>query len=548
VLGLVDRTRRTAVQRINLPPLNTAQVAALVQGLSGAEADARVVSVIHSRTAGNPLFVSELVRLLISERRLDADGVRSTLPREISEVLRRRLHRLPQQTVASLTVIAVAGGSVHVDLLVDVTGVDPDAVLDACEAAVLTGLLLDDAQHPGSFALSHDLVRQTLEESLSTARLLRLHARIADALQAHGPMSPPQVVDVARHLTLAAPVVGPAAAVPHLIAASNDALSRFANDQAERHLRTALDLISRVRDPTEKAALEGPVRGRLTFLLLTLRGTRAVEPVDADDHVVPPLDAQSAIGWLGSMIQIVLTGRAAQAALVAEAVVTLDVPPEAQFAAHFVRGFASHMTGRITMARQEFEALEGLIAQGVDVQIPGFFNGPVVAAAQLALLAHIAGDERRADMHLATALERAAGSPQGLVTAAQHQGWLAAMRGDAEPARRHAVACRALSEELDVPIYGYVGDIVGGWADAILGEPSGADRADSGFERLVATGLRLFFPMYLLLRAEAHAASGRTGRAQELIRQSRAVRADTGEVCSSPRLLAWAAGLAPEDA
>lgn len=413
VLGLVDRVRRTAVQRIRLPPLDTPQVAALVRGLSGSEADPRVVSVIRSRTAGNPLFVSELVRLLISERRLDADGVRSTLPNEVREVLRRRLDRLPQQTVASLTVIAVAGGSVQVDLLADVTGVDPDAVLEACEAAVLTGLLLDDAQHPGSFALSHDLVRQTLEQSVSTARRLRLHARIADALQAHGPMSPPQVVDVARHLTLAAPVVGPAAAVPHLIAASNDALSRFANDQAEQHLRTALDLISQVRDPAEKAGLEGPVRGRLSFLLLTLRGTRAVELADADNGVVPPSDAESAIGWLGSMIQIVLTGQAVQAAAAAEAVVTLDAPPEARFAAHFVRGFASHMTGRISVARQEFEALEGLIAQGVNVQIPGFFIGPVVVAAQSALVAHIAGDEGRADMLLATAEARAAGSPRG---------------------------------------------------------------------------------------------------------------------------------------
>ena len=206
---------------------------------------------------------------------------------------------------------------------------------------------------------------------------------------------------------------------------------------------------------------------------------------------------------LGSMIQIVLTGQAVQAAAAAEAVVTLDVPPEAQFAAHFVRGFTSHMIGRITVARQEFEALEGLIAQGVNVQIPEFFDGPVVAAAQSALLAHIAGEDGRADTFLATAGARAVGSPQALVTTAEHQMWLAAMRGDAERARRHAAACCALSEELDAPIYSYVGDIVGGWADAILGESSGADRADSGFERYVATGLRLFLPMYLLLRAEA---------------------------------------------
>ena len=64
-----------------------------------------------------------------------------------------------------------------------------------------------------------------------------------------------QIVDVARHLTIAAPVVGPAAAVPYLIAASDDALSRYANDQAEQHLRTALALISQVRNSTERVRL-----------------------------------------------------------------------------------------------------------------------------------------------------------------------------------------------------------------------------------------------------------------------------------------------------
>ena len=77
--------------------------------------------------------------------------------------------------------------------------------------------------------------------------------------------------------------------------------------------------------------------------------------------------------------------------------------------------------GRIAVAREAFDAMEGLAAEGVDVQIPGFFAGAVVAAAEAALLAHVGGDERRADALMATAVTRAAGSEQGLVTLAQHQ-------------------------------------------------------------------------------------------------------------------------------
>ena len=120
------------------------------------------------------------------------------------------------------------------------------------------------------------------------------------------------------------------------------------------------------------------------------------------------------------------------------------------------------------------------------------------------------------------------------------------MRGDPELARQHAADCRALSERLDVPLYGHVADLVGGWADAMLGDTSGADRADSAFDQYLATGLRLNIPLYLLLRAEAHSSAGRDRRAGELIRQSRALEVERGEVCSSPRLLAWAAAQLPE--
>jgi hypothetical protein len=547
VLGQLEGVRRGALQRVPLNPLDGAQVATLVRKLSGADPDPTVVSVIRSRTAGNPLFVSELVRLLISERRLDADGVRDALPSGVRDVLRRRLDRLPQQTLTVLTVIALTGGPAQIGLLADVTGLDPDAVLDACEAAVLTGLLVDDTQHPGAFVLSHDLVRQTLEQSLSTARRLRLHARLAEALQGNEPMTSPDIVDVARHLTLAAPIVGPAAAVPYLVAASDDALSRYANDQAERHLRTALELISQVRDPAERATLEGPVRGRLSFMVLTVRHHGGAD-LSSEPETGGPRDVESTIGWLGSMIQAVVTGQAARAAAAADVVLAADALPMALFSAHFVRGFASHVTGRIVVAREEFDAVESLFEQGVNVQVPGFFPGAVVNAAELALVAHVQGDDARADALLDTATRRAVGAESALVIAMQHRVWLALMRGDVPAARRHAGESRRLAQRLDYAVYIHEADLVVGWADALDGDQSGADRADLSFDRYLATGIRVFVPLYLLLRAEAHAASGNLSRARQLVRDSRSVRADTGQVCVSPRLLAWAALQVPEDA
>jgi hypothetical protein len=223
-----------------------------------------------------------------------------------------------------------------------------------------------------------------------------------------------------------------------------------------------------------------------------------------------------------------------------------NAPPVALFSAHFVRGFASHVTGGISVARQEFDAVEALIEQGVDVQIPGVFPGAVVNAAQAALVAHVLGNDSRADALLTTAAHRAGGSEYALMVTALHGILLSGMRGDVASARSHGDECRRLAERLDYAVYGDEADLVAGWADALEGDVSGADRADVSFDSYLAAGIRLFVPLYLLLRAEAHAACGHMLRARQLIADSRAVRAETGEVCSSPRLLAWAAAQATD--
>ncbi len=541
---MVQRIRREWVWRLALEPLGGAEIAALVEGITGAPPTADVVSVIRSRTAGNPLFVCELVRLLASEHRLDLEGVSATLPNEVRDVLQRRLHRLPQQTVTLLTVIAVAGGPTDLDLLAGVTGLDADSILDACESALLAGLLLDAPERPGHFVLSHDLVRQTLEQSLSTARLLRMHAKIAAALQPCPP-SPQRVVDLARHLTAAAPLVGPAAAVPHLVDASGDALSRNANDQAEHHLRTALDLVSRIEIASQREALEGPVRSRLTFLQLTVRGEVGFDDGGArKTSYSPPTDDESAVTWLGDMIRLTVTGESQRYAVLADAAIRSDLTPVALFCALFVSGFANYLLGRHAVALVSLEALEPLIADGVDVHIAGFFDGAVAAASQSALAAHTRGDEALADDWLARATQRAGPSDQALMVVAQHRTWLAAMRGDAWGARLAAADAHALAQRLDYLLYGHASDLIGGWADTQLGEPAGVDRAVAAWDHFRATGLRMFASFYLLLLAEASAAAGRLDDARRLIEESQSARAETGEECPSPRLVSWATSFA----
>ena len=100
------------------------------------------------------------------------------------DVLRARLARLPAQTSTVLMVAAVAGRGFDLDLIEAVTALEDEAALDAAEAAVLAGLVLEDDRAAGRYRFAHALVRETIYEGISRARRARLHARVVDALVA----------------------------------------------------------------------------------------------------------------------------------------------------------------------------------------------------------------------------------------------------------------------------------------------------------------------------------------------------------------------------
>jgi hypothetical protein len=433
-----------------------------------------------------------------------------------------------------------------VELLAHVTGLDADAVLDSCESAVVAGLLVEDPGPADTFTLSHDLVRQTLEESVSAARRIRLHAKIAAALQDRGALTAQQVVDVARHLTAAAPVVGPAAAVPYLVAAADDALSRFANDRAEQNLRAALDLARQVRDPAQRAALEQQMQGRLAIFLAYTRGS--VLPLQRRDDAPPtpvPTDAQSTAGWLGAAVMTGVSGDYPGTVRLAEQALAQELVPVAAVAAHYALAFGHFMSGRIDVARREYATVDGLLS-GIGNDVPGLLASVAISVATYsAMAAHMDGDEPGADAWMARAAARAPASDVARINLALGRCWLAGMRGDVEEARDAAATCGALAETMDYPLFGLQARIVGGWADAVAGDAAGAERADLAREDYAATGVRLCLPFHLLLCAEAHAAIGDEVTAARLVARSRTASTESGDRCLSPRLVSFAAALTP---
>lgn len=192
---------------------------------------------LHDRTGGNPLFVRELARLMMSE---GSGAARAAVPAGVGDVLRRRLLRLPGATVTTLRQAAVLGREVDIDLLAALAQRDPDDVLDALEPAVLVGLLEEPG--PGLVRFAHALVRDTLYEDTSVLRRSRLHGAALELLSTGGRTADPAAL--AYHAIAAATPASAAAAAELAMAAGRDADRVGAPVEAARQWHAAVDMLT----------------------------------------------------------------------------------------------------------------------------------------------------------------------------------------------------------------------------------------------------------------------------------------------------------------
>lgn len=190
---------------VELPGLSPADVATVLERTSGSEVGGDVAESIAVRTGGNPLFVSELGRLI------RADGIEAatrTVPAGVRQVLRARLAGLTPGTRTVLSSVAILGLDADVGVLAELGPTAVPAVIDAVEAALRSGLVYEPG--PGQVRFTHAMVRDVLYEEISLARRVHLHGRAAEVLHRAGA----DTATLAHHaLAAATPSTARAAAI-----------------------------------------------------------------------------------------------------------------------------------------------------------------------------------------------------------------------------------------------------------------------------------------------------------------------------------------------
>jgi len=186
---LGDLARDRLYERVILRGLSESDIARFVEIAAGFSAPAELSATVQRHTEGNPLFVTEVIRDLIQSGELTEEKVsgRSSwsvrIPEGVREVIGRRLDRLSDRANEIFTVAAVVGREFTLNALKELSEDTTEGqLLDVLNEALDSKLIEDLPDEIGRYQFTHALVQEMLTSELSSARKVRLHARIAETL------------------------------------------------------------------------------------------------------------------------------------------------------------------------------------------------------------------------------------------------------------------------------------------------------------------------------------------------------------------------------
>ena len=238
--ALGELTRERLFQRVLLRGLSQEDVGRFVEMTSGNSAALGLVEAVQTQTEGNPLFVTEVVRLLVQEGELSAENVGKTdswtirIPEGVREVIGRRLNRLSQRCNEALTVASILGREFTLAQLRPlVEEVTEDRLFELLEEALAARVIEELPQSVGRYQFTHALIQEILTAELSLTRRVRLHARIAEALETlYGANAEAHSAELAHHFTEAQTILGPEKLVHYSEKAGERALATYAYEEA----------------------------------------------------------------------------------------------------------------------------------------------------------------------------------------------------------------------------------------------------------------------------------------------------------------------------
>jgi len=190
--GALEPLSRRAEVSLGLEALDSDQVAGVVESMvGGGQLEGPTLDALMSACGGNPLFLTELVKLLAAggrltshEGRWTADMAQSVaLPASLQEAVRRRLEGLDAETRRTAELMALAGCARYTELAA-VFNQEPGSLVGQLEELRHRRLL---EEHRGRYRMANGLLREALAQEIPAPRARQWNEWLAQAFQEGDP-------------------------------------------------------------------------------------------------------------------------------------------------------------------------------------------------------------------------------------------------------------------------------------------------------------------------------------------------------------------------
>jgi eukaryotic-like serine/threonine-protein kinase len=289
--ALAELRRVSTFGRVILRGLNTDEVQRMLESISQQSVPWNLAETVHRQTEGNPLFVQEVVRLLVEDGSLKREGgqwkaktdtpVEMSIPEGLRDVIGKRLSLLSKECNELLSIASVIGREFAIETLKDVAKVNEDVFFNALKEAVRLSVLEERSQVGlVRYRFTHAFFKQTLYEEMIAPQRLKLHQQVARALETlYVSRLEEHAAELAEHFSQSTDSTDLKKAIEYGEMAAKRATEVYAYGEAARLLDQTIK-VQKVLDPDNKEKLCDLILN-MCDALLAIPETRRIIDIEA---------------------------------------------------------------------------------------------------------------------------------------------------------------------------------------------------------------------------------------------------------------------------
>jgi predicted ATPase/DNA-binding winged helix-turn-helix (wHTH) protein len=508
---------------------------------------AGLAGLIHERAEGNPLFMVNAVDYLVAEGLIvdcedhwelvvEIEKVEVGVPDSIKQMIERQLDHLDAEQQRTLEAASVAGAEFSALAVVAGLGEDRAIVESRCDELARRHQFIQDrgihelpnGEAAMRYGFIHALYRNVLYERVSASRRVKLHRRIGEQGEVlYGERVREIAAELAMHFEQGSNYKQ---AAMYLQQAAENAIRRFAYQEAVGLSRRGLELVEKLPDTPERAQQELWLQLTLGVPLIATQGYAAP---DVGKAYARARELCQQLGETPEISQVLwglrtfytVKAELGTAREIAEEFLRLAerLPyPGLAMRGHWAMEITFMHLGEFALSIEHYEkALSLYDPERHRDDAFRYAQNPGVAMRCFAAWARwFLGEPDQALDRIQEALTvaRELSEPHSLAPAFFFSAMLHQLRGDQRMAFEHAQAAIDVASEHGMVLYQAMATITRGWA---LTEQScqeeGIEQMRQGLAGHQATGTEVLLPHFLALLAEA---LGKSGQAEEGLRIS----------------------------